>query len=191
MRPGGGSEVNLWDLPDRAVIQGEEFPFRGDFRNIIAIMGVLEEESRPPLLRWLIALEKFYVNPVPREKWQGAMEYLARFISGGEESEGGAKLLDWQTDASVIIADVNKAAGRELRSEPFVHWWTFLAFFRAVGEGQLSALVTVRDKLRRGKKLEGWEQEFYRNNRAQVELRPKLTAEERREKERLNQLVGR
>lgn len=182
--------MNPWELPKQAVLAGECYPFRGDFRNIIAIMGVLEREERPALLRWLTALELFYEKPVPREKWQPAMEYLASFIAGGQEPEGGERLLDWQADAPVIIADVNRVAGRELRSEAFVHWWTFLSFFRAVGEGQLAALVTVRAKLRRGKKLEGWEEEFYRANRAAVELRKPLTQDERRERERLNALVG-
>lgn len=88
------------------------------------------------------------------------------------------------------MADVNKVAGCEIRALPFVHWWTFLAWFGAIGEGQLSAVVAVRDKLRRGKKLEEWEREFYRRNRARVELKPRYTPEELAERERLNRLLS-
>ena len=51
----------------------------------------------------------------------------------------------------MIIADINKVAGTEVRSLSFLHWWTFLSFFHAIGEGQLSTLISIREKLRTGK----------------------------------------
>ena len=102
----------------------------------------------------------------------------------------GPKLLDWQQDADAIIAGVNKAAGQEIRSLPFVHWWTFLSWFHAMGEGQLSTLVTIREKLARGKRLEGWEKEFYRENKSRVDLKPRYSQEDLAEQERLKQLLN-
>ena len=88
-------------------------------------------------------------------------------------------------DAPIIVAEVNKVAGREIRSLPFVHWWTFLGWFHAVGEGQLSMLIALRGKLSRGRKLEPWEREYYRAHKAQVDLKRPETAEETAEKRRL------
>ena len=88
------------------------------------------------------------------------------------------------------MSDVNRVAGREIRDEAFVHWWTFLSWFHAIGEGQLSTLVSIRDKLRRGKKLEKWEQDFYRKHREQVELKKRFSARELEEQRRLNELLG-
>ena len=56
--------------------------------------------------------------------------------------------------------------------------------------GQLSALVSIRDKLVRGKKLEKWEQEYYRKNKDKVDLKKRYSAEELAEQERLKKLLG-
>ena len=93
-------------------------------------------------------------------------------------------------DAQTIVADVNKAAGMEIRAGEFLHWWTFLSWFYGIGDGQLSALVSVRDKLRRGQKLEGWERDFYRQNKQQVDLKKRYSREELRERQALNDLLG-
>ena len=87
-------------------------------------------------------------------------------------------------------ADVNKVAGREIRGAEFLHWWTFLSWFHAIGEGQLSTLVSIRDKLRRGKKLEKWEQDYYRGHKDQVDLKKHYSAQELQEQERLKKLLG-
>jgi len=77
--------------------------------------------------------------------------------------------MDWQQDAMEIISDINRVAGREVR-ETDVHWWTFLAWFHAIGEGQLSALVSLRTKLARGEKLSDAEREFYMADPQKVRL---------------------
>lgn len=184
--------MSLWNLPEAAVIGSTEYQLHTDFRDILEIMRYLEDPDRPEYLRWYIAVSLFYEGEIPLEHRQEAMEYLADFISGGErdDSRPGPKLLDWEQDAQVIVADVNKVAGAEIRALPFLHWWTFLSFFHAIGEGQLSTLISIRDKLRRGKKLEKWEQEYYRNNRERVDLKKKYSADELAEQERLKKLLG-
>lgn len=98
--------------------------------------------------------------------------------------------MDWEQDAQVIVADVNKVAGIEIRALPFLHWWTLVSYFNAIGEGQLSTLVSIQEKLRKGKKLEKWEQEFYRKNKDKVDLKKRYSAEEIAEQERLKKLLG-
>ena len=51
-------------------------------------------------------------------------------------------------------------------------------------------MVTLRDKLRRGKKLESWELEFYRTHRAAVDLRPAADPDADAEKQRLLARLG-
>ena len=51
-------------------------------------------------------------------------------------------------------------------------------------------MVAIRDKLRRGRRLENWELDFYRTHRTLVELRPAATAEEQAEKRRLLAMLG-
>ena len=50
-------------------------------------------------------------------------------------------------------------------------------------------MVAIRDKLRRGKRLENWELDYYRTHREAVELRAPASAEENAEKQRLLALL--
>ena len=183
--------MNPWELPQTAEIGGKVYQLNTDFRDILEIMGYLDNPDRPVYLRWWIALALFYEGDIPTEHQQEAVEYLAGFISCGEtDSKPGPKLLDWEQDAQAIVADVNKVAGMEIRAIPYLHWWTFLSYFHAIGEGQLSTLVSIRDKLHRGKKLEKWEKDFYRENKSRVDLKKKYSAEDLAEQERLKKLLG-
>lgn len=181
-----------WGLPTEAVIGGVTYPIHGDYRDILEIFSYFEDPDLPEYLRWRIALSLFYEGEIPPAHQQEAMEYLLLFINCGrqEQEKPGPKLLDWEQDALMIVADVNKAAGQEIRALPFVHWWTFMAWFHAIGEGQLSTVVSIRDKLRRGKKLEQWEKDFYRENKARVDMKKRYSAQELAERRHLEQLLG-
>lgn len=183
--------MSLWGLPDSAEIGGVRYPINADYRDILEIFRHLDDPDQPEYIRWRIALALFYEGEIPAEHRQEAMEYLAEFIACGEKNvRPGLKLLDWEQDAQVIVADVNKVAGAEIRAVPFLHWWTFMAYFNAIGEGQLSTLVSLRDKLSRGKKLEKWEQEYYRKNKSRVDLKKRYSAEDLAEQERLKKLLS-
>lgn len=162
--------MNLYSLPQSAVFDSREYPHRTDFREMLTVFSVLNDEKKPELLRWYTAISYFFTVDIPAEQYGAAMEYLAQFLTCGESGRPGPKLFDWEQDAAAIIADINAAAGREVRQEK-LHWWTFLSYFHGIREGQLSTLVGIRQKLRRGEKLEAHEQEFYRANPEKVKLR--------------------
>ena len=183
--------MNIWDLPTAAQIGGKSYSIHTDYRDILNIFRYLDDPEEPEYVRWHIALALFYEGQIPPEHTGEAMEYLSRFLNCGDtKAAPGPKLLDWEQDARVILSDVNKVAGQEIRALPYLHWWTFLAWFHAIGEGQLSSLIAIRQKLQKGQKLESWEQEYYRTNKAQVDLRKRYSAEELAEQERLQKLLG-
>ena len=181
-----------WELPKTAVIGGKTYSICTDYRQILEIFAWMQKEELPEFLRWQIALALFYEEEIPDDAFQEAAEYFRWFVCCGEAEEGnpGAELLDWEHDAQDIVADINKTAGVEIRSLPYLHWWTFMGWFRGIGEGNLSTLLSIRDKLRRGKKLEKWEQEYCRRNRSRVALPKKYSPEELAEQERLKRLLG-
>lgn len=181
-----------WSLPQTTTIGGVEYRLNTDYRDILEIIEYLNDPEKPELLRWQIAVALFYdCEDFPGEHLQEAMEYLAAFISCGDTTKTpGPKLLDWEQDAQIIVADVNKVAGMEIRAVPYLHWWTFLSYFQAIGEGQLLTLVSIREKIRTGKKLERWEQEYYHKNPERVILKTQYLAEEEAELEELKQLLG-
>lgn len=185
--------MNRWELPDHIEVDGASYAINADFRDVLEVIQWLtcEEEET---LRIYVALKLFFEDwdSIPQKSQQQAATQMMIFLNGGTEdtSPAGPRLLDWEQDQSMIVADVNKVAGCEIRALPFVHWWTFLAWFNGIGEGQLSTVVSIRDKMRRGKKLESWEREYYQKNKAQVQLKPKYTAEELEEMERIKKLLG-
>lgn len=180
----------IWALPEKTVIGGREYAFYTDFRRMLKIIGFLNGEL-PEYIRWQVALALFYKTPVAEEDEPAAMEYLAWFLAGGEPTgTPGPRLLDWEQDAAAIVSDINRVAGCEIRSLPQLHWWTFLSWFHGIGEGNLSTLISIRDKLQRGKKLEPFEQEYYRRNRSRINLPKKYSASELAEQEQLQKLLG-
>ncbi len=182
--------TQLWSLPAQKELGGALYGLHTDYRDILEIFSCLADPDLPEFIRWEVALALFYDRPIPDGVKQEAAEYLALFLTGGQpEDKPGPRLLDWDADAPAIIADVNRVSGQEIRSLPYLHWWSFLSWFHAIGEGQLSTLVSIRNKLARGKKLEGWEKDFYRENKKRVELPKKYSAMELAEQERLNKLL--
>lgn len=184
--------MSPWKLPTSCTIGDKEYQINADYRDILDILSRLQDPDEPEYIRWQIALALFYEGEIPLETQQEAMQQLADFINCGqpESRQSGPKLLDWDQDALAIVADVNKVAGCEIRSLPFLHWWTFVAYFNGIGEGQLSMIVSIRDKLRRGKQLEKWEKDFYRENKGRVDLKARYSAEEKAEQDKLKKLLG-
>lgn len=183
--------IRGWSLPTCAEFGGIQYPIHGDYRDILDIFSYFSDPELPDFMRWRIALALFYDRPVPPAYEQEAIDFLVDFINGGqpEHSGGGKALLDWEQDAELIVADINKTAGQEIRALPFLHWWTFLSWFHAIGEGQLSSVITIRDKLNRGKKLEGWEKKFYREHKKRVDMKKRYTRQELRQKELLEKML--
>ena len=182
--------MDLWQLPRSIEVGGKVYAIHCDFRDVVEIFSYLQAQDLPEFMRWQIGLGLFYEEPIPLAYQAEAMEKMAKFLQAGQEGKPGPKLLDWQQDASLILADVNKTAGQEIRALPFVHWWTFLSWFHAIGEGQLSTVVSIRDKMRRGKRLDDTEKEFYRKNKSLVDMPKSYTPQEEEERARLNALLA-
>ena len=180
----------LWGLPRQVRLGQEWVSFRTDFRDMLQIIELLQNNRIPLAFRWQVALRLFYDEPIAPQLQEQAIDYMTQFLNGGAEVREGVPVLDWQQDAEAIIADVNRVAGKELRLEKSLHWWTFLSFFHGIGEGQLSFLVGIRNKLRRGEKLLPHEQEYYRLHPGRVRLSKPLSPQEQAEKERLWNMLG-
>jgi hypothetical protein len=71
-----------------------------------------------------------------------------------------------------------------------MHWWTFLGYFMEIKDSVYATVLGLRGKKARGKKLEKWEQEYWRQNRRLCEIRRRESEDEIAERERLNRLLG-
>ena len=98
--------------------------------------------------------------------------------------------MDWEQDAPHIIPAVNKVLGGEVRSMRELHWWTFLSAYMEIGQSLFSSVLSVRQKKAKHKKLEKDEEEFYRENKALIDLHSKNAAWSDTEREELRALFG-
>jgi hypothetical protein len=174
----------VYGLPTSLQVGGENLEIRSDFRVVLDIFEVLNDVELDAIEKSVAALMIFYpaFQDISLEDYQEALEKCFWFINGGQDEtpQKGHKLMDWQQDFPLIIAPVNRALGFEAR-EPgrYLHWWTFLAAFKEIGDCLFAQVVHIRDKKARGKTLDKAEQEFYRRNSDLVDLRTKYsTAEE-------------
>ena len=183
--------MNGWFLPASAEFSGREYAINSDFRDVLEIISVLRDTEKHERIRVIVALSLFYddFDTMPTSEHQAAAEWMLKFISLGEEDDGKSQpqLIDWDQDRAIIAAEVNKVAGTEVRALDHLHWWTFISYFRSIGEGQLSYIVGIRDKLQKGKALEKHEREFYNKNRSMINIRKKLSSEEQNT---LNKWIG-
>lgn len=171
-----------WELPEKLEIGGVEYSINADYRNILSIVLKLDDQNEDHFIRCYIALAMFYPDfeKIPEASYQEAVEKMYWFISCGEADDGKprVKLIDWEQDYPLIVSGINKIAACDVRGLEFLHWWTFISYFSEIGDGQLATVVSIREKRRKHRKLDKWEQEFYQKNRAKIDFKQTYTTEE-------------
>lgn len=101
------------------------------------------------------------------------------------------RLVDWEQDAALIAPAVDKVLGYSCRRCGYLHWWEFLGAFHGIGDGLFAQVASIRNKRAHGKMLDKSEQEFARENAAIIKIHAAESAEDKAEKERLLDLLGR
>ena len=128
----------MYELPTEIMI--EERPYRirnnGDYRMVLDVFSVLEDEELNQEERFISALIIFYedLNEV-EDVYANAnivsdlLKQMFWFLRGGKDEDDSntknQKLIDWNGDSDIIISAINNVAGREVRAEQYTHWWTF------------------------------------------------------------------
>lgn len=187
----------IGQLPKTLKIKDVEMAIRSDFRVALLILQAYNDPELSDQEKAVIMLECLYENyeQLPPGEYQEAINQAVWFLDGGGTTDPNSKhqqskrVMDWEQDEQIIFSAVNKVAGYETRSKDYIHWWTFLGYFNEIGEGLLSTVINIRQKKNKGKKLEKYEQEFYRENKNLIDLKVKYTAEEQKEIDRLNELL--
>lgn len=181
--------MDIWKLPTSLCVGGENWNIRSDFRVVLDILKYFSDPDYELDEQWEICLDILYEDyaDMPAQLKQEAAEKAMDFINMGVEDDKKPKprMMDWGQDAPVIIPSVNRVLGKEIRALPYLHWWTFLGAYMEIGEGLFSQIIGIRQKKSKGKKLEKWEQEFYRENKELIDLKKKYSEEEKEEQNRL------
>ena len=166
----------MYEIPTKINIGGTEYNIRnnGDYRMVLDCFKALQDAELNPKERVFCSLLIFYegINCIADINLftdiEEAIQKMFNFFNCGRSQSVGKKmnyrLIDWDNDSQMICSAVNKIANTEVRAVPYMHWWTFMGYYSAVGESLLANVLTIRDKLMRGKKLEKHEKEFKRDN---------------------------
>lgn len=177
-------------LPTSLLVGGEEKRIRSDFRTALLILEAFSDPDLSDYDKSIVCVECLYEDAITGAQIDEALRQACWFIDGGNvtHSRVSARVMDWTQDEALIFPAINKVAGREVRSESYVHWWTFLGWFWEIGEGAFSTVVGIRHKMARGKQLEKWERDYLRDNGDRVKLKTKYSAEEQAEIDRLKSI---
>lgn len=191
----------IGQLPTALEVGGKTYAIRSDYRVILTIFQAFNDPELTDDEKCYVCMKCLYIDfeeSVPPEHIQEAAEKAYWFCDGGDmpkaENVEGIKTFDWEQDEGIMFPAINKVAGFEVRAVEYLHWWTFLGLFGVVDDGLFSQVLHLRNKLAKGKKLDKTECEFYRDHRSMVDLKQKLTAEQKEAEERdqafLRELLG-
>ena len=178
-----------FSLPKTVSFGDETHEIRYDFRVILEIITMLQDNDLSGEDKTEALLTMFYLDPEKVRDLKGAVEACFGFIDNSKRNKNkkSPRLLDWEQDFDYIIAPVNRVLGFESRTVDYdpvrntggVHWWSFLSAYMEIGGDCLFAqIVSIRDKQARGKKLEKYEREWARRNADLVKIKQHYTSAE-------------
>lgn len=166
-----------YTLPTSIIVNDKKYAIRnnGDFRIVLDCFEALNDIELSDTEKYVSALYIFYedftevedILKLPETDLTDLVNQMFDFFKCGEAdvvANTNYKTIDWSADSQLICSAVNKVAGTEIRMLPYLHWWTFLGYFSAIGESPLATVVGIRTKIVKGKKLEKYEREFQRDN---------------------------
>lgn len=166
----------MYDIPTTIQMNGQSYPIRdkGDYRMVLDCFVALNDEELSTAERIYSALIIFYdgmesiedLNTF--ESIEEATKQMYTFFNCGSNFEENDKkfprVIDWEEDSQLICSAVNKVAGQEIRTLPYLHWWTFMGYYLAIGNSPLANIVGIRYKIARNEKLEKHERKFQAEN---------------------------
>ena len=166
----------MFEIPTSIQIGEKQLGIRnkGDYRMVLDCFAALNDAELTKTERIYCALIIFYEDfndlqdLIDFPDVVEATKKMYWFFNCGDDKGVGAnkpyKLIDWEGDSQLIASAINKVANTEIRMAEYIHWWTFMGFYLAIGESPLATIVSIRSKLAEGKKLEKYEIKFKNDN---------------------------
>lgn len=175
------------NLPITVEIDGKEYSITNkcDYRMVLDVICALNDKEMSDDMKMRCALYIFYDDIKPCRDMNKAISEMFKIIGYDDTQEDGKeeskpKLMDWEHDFKYLVSAVNRILGYDVRNpEIYTHWYTFLSAYFEIGECTWSTVVSIRTKIAKGKKLEQWEKDFYRNNKDMVKLPMTLSEDDR------------
>ena len=185
----------IGDLPTTLTVGDKEYTISADYRVALTIFDALGDPDLKDDEKAYIMLECLFddFSQIPNSQLSEACKQAAWFLDGGKEQKRSSEkpVFSWTQDEQLIFSAVNKVAGKEVRAEQYLHWWTFLSLFQEIDDKSLlSTVISLRQKRAKGKKLEKWETEFYRAHKDMIDLKRRYSQAEIAEREAINRILN-
>lgn len=170
----------MYDLPTSVEVNGHEYAIRSDYRAILDIIKALTDPELKDEEKAQVVMGIFYLDDIPLEEWEEAIKKCFWFVDCGEETKNRAtrKLMDWEQDFKNIVAPINRVLGTEIRALEYLHWWTFVSAYYEMGDCLFAQIVRIRQMKAKGKPLDKFDKEWYRDHRDLVDLKRTYTEAE-------------
>ena len=166
----------MYDIPTSVEVNGQSYPIadKGDYRMVLDCFVALNDDTISEQERLYSALIIFYDSMTDIldlncfEDIDEAVKQMYIFFNCGnvidENSAKSYQLIDWKNDSQLICSAINKVSGQEIRAVPYMHWWTFMGYYLAIGNSPLATIVGIRNKLATNQKMEKYERKFMQEN---------------------------
>lgn len=167
----------MYSLPTTVEINGASFGIRnkGDFRMVLDCFSALNDTELSDIERAYSSLIIFYkdFNSIEDvlehiDEFEDLQKEMLKFFNGGEDNlesnTDNYKIIDWNKDSNLICSAINNVAGKEIRSEKYLHWWTFLGYYMSINESLLTHIISIRYKIAKNESLDKSEKKFRQSN---------------------------
>lgn len=155
-------------LPQALEVGGKMLPIRTDFRDVLNLFSMFDDKELSDLEKAYICCRNLYKCDLDVNYFDEAVDKIYWFIDGGDipkDEPAPVRILDWEKDERTLMPAISKTVGvPDVRSLPYLHWWTFLGAFGEMGEGLFSTILSFRRKLADGEKLDEWERKWIQKN---------------------------
>ena len=170
-----------WDFPICVTINDVDYPIRNkcDYRVVLDVINILNSKELSPREQISMAFFVFYGEDFCCPDYEIASKEMFKIINMEdserieeiEKESSKPPIMDWKHDFPSIAPPISRVLGYSVRDpERYTHWYDFVGAYMEIGECSFSTIINIRQKLQNGKKLEKWEEDFYRDNRQKVDL---------------------
>ena len=174
--------MNGYSLPTSVRVGDTDYPIRTDFRDVMDVLIAMNDPELDGWAKSTVLMKIMFPGwkDIPPGDLEECLKKACEFIDCGIKDDGKPhpKMIDWEQDAPIIVPAVNSVAHTEIRTVEYLHWWTFWGYFMEIRESLLSSVLSIRQKMADHKKLEPYEKEFYRENRALIDFRSGQAADD-------------
>ena len=130
-------------IPDRIEIEGKKYRLKLDYRNVIRMLYIMENEYLMPMARDYLAVRCVVKHP-PKDCFVALHEI--QLLLFGEPKPSGEKLTSFDQDADLIRAAFMQEYGINLFRDK-LNWFEFSAFLHGLPNGsRYSDVIGIRSR---------------------------------------------